>query len=154
MESKTCNKVHFDREIVTAFTEHLISGDLKSLQAMLSENGIYDIQTPRLNTLQVNKKRFTSWIKKRLKNQSNLTATYDQCTFCSLGSLVILINKGCFPCQIKDSSQRSKTGLMIEVTDGLISRIKFCYVFLKTENNYVFENEIERKRNLGYYGTI
>jgi hypothetical protein len=45
---------------------------------------------------------------------------------------------------LKDSSERFKTGLMVESSMGLITQIKFCYSFLKTENKNVFEIKMER----------
>ena len=58
---------------------------------------------------------------------------------CYIGDTVILFNGGNFPRKIKDHSERSKTGLMIDVIDEKITYIKFCFVFAETENKYVFE---------------
>ena len=64
----------------------------------------------------------------------------------SFGSPVVLFNGGNFPRVIKDSSERSKTGLMLEFIDGKIATLKFCYVFANNENKYVFECNIERMK--------
>lgn len=144
MLTKTCKKTEIVRDVTTTFGNALLNKDLKTIVSLLSEDGIYEIQSPRLNTLQVEKKRFVTWFKKRLKQESELTITYDQCMHCYIGGIVLLLNNGKFPRQIKDSSERSKTGLMLEVKDGLISRVKFCYVFVKSDNMYVYEIRIAR----------
>jgi hypothetical protein len=56
---------------------------------------------------------------------------------------VLLFNNGEFPIIIKDSSFRTKMGLMLDVQNNNINRIKFCALFLKTENPYVFEKRIK-----------
>ncbi len=56
-----------------------------------------------------------------------------------IGNKVVLFNGGKFPRVIKDVSERSKTGLMLEIEDDKIIGINFCYVFAKTENLYQFE---------------
>lgn len=144
MQIKTCKKPEIVRDVVTQFSEAILQKDIKTIQSLLAEDGTFNIQSPKLNTLEVSKKRFITWFKKRLKQTETIEISFDSCLFCSIGAIVLLINGGKFPRQIKDSSERSKTGIMIEVKQGLISRLKFCYVFTKTENKYVFEEKIER----------
>lgn len=141
---KTCKKQEATKATKDLFVDAIVAKDINQLKSLLSEDGLFEIQTPRLNTLGVNKKRFVSWIKKRLKEVAELTITFDQCLHCSIGAEVLLLNDGTFPRQIKDSSERSKTGLMLVSKDGSINKIRFCYVMVKTDNKYVFEVEIER----------
>jgi hypothetical protein len=147
MQTKTCKKPEIDRDVISLFSEAILQKDIKTIQSLLAEDGTFDIQSPRLNTLEVNKKRFISWFKKRLKQNESIEISFDTCLFCSIGATVLLINGGKFPRQIKDSSERSKTGLMLEVNNGLITRFKFCYVLTKTENKYVIEEKMERIRH-------
>ncbi len=144
MQIKTCKKPEIVRDVVTLFSEAILQKDIKTIQSLLAEDGTFDIQSPRLNTLEVNKKRFLTWFKKRLKQTETLEISFDTCLFCSIGATVLLINGGKFPRQIKDSSERSKTGIMLEFNNGLIARLKFCYVMTKAENKYVIEEKMER----------
>ena len=145
MEQEVClPKV---KSIVDIFSEALINKEVKVIESLLSDLGEFEIQSPKLNTLQVNKKRFVSWFTKKIIASENLTITFDQCMHCSIGGTVLLINEGHFPRIIKDSSERSKTGLMLRVEDDKIVQIKFCYVFVKTTNNYQFEINIARLKN-------
>lgn len=133
------------KELHKALGSAFINRDIKKIQYLLSDDGTYEIQSQRLNTLIVNKKRFIAWIKKRMKQEEKkLTITMDICMLCSIGANVLMINDGSFPRRLKDSSERSKTGLMVESSKGLITQIKFCYSFLKTENKNVFEIKMER----------
>ena len=141
---KQCKKTETTKATMDLFVDSIVAKDINQLKSLLSEDGLFEIQSARLNTLEVDKKRFVSWIKKRLKEESELTVTFDQCLHCSIGAEVLLINDGTFPRQIKDSSERSKAGLMLESKDGLINKIRFCYVMVKTDNKYVFEVEIDR----------
>ena len=142
MEQEVC--IPKINSIVDIFSEALINKEVKVIESLLSDLGEFEIQSPKLNTLQVNKKRFVSWFTKKIIASENLTITYDQCMHCSIGGTVLLINEGQFPRIIKDSSERSKTGLMLRVEEDKIVQIKFCYVFVKTTNNYQFEINIAK----------
>ena len=131
---------------ISLFSAALLKKDIKGIKDLLSEEGEFEIQSPKLNTLQVNKNRFVSWLNRRLKQTDTLTVALDQCLHCSIGRTVLLINDGTFPRQIKDSSERSKTGLMLKVKEGQISQIKFCFVFVKTENRYIYELKTDKVR--------
>jgi hypothetical protein len=145
MEQQVCMlKV---KSIVDLFSKAIINKEIKVIEPLLSDLGEFEIQSPKLNTLEVNKKRFVSWFTKKIITSENLTITFDQCMHCSIGGTVLLINEGQFPLIIKDSSERSKTGLMLRVEDDKIVQIKFCYVFVKTTNNYQFEINIARLKN-------
>jgi hypothetical protein len=142
MEQEVCMpKV---KSIVDIFSEALINKEVKVIESLLSDLGEFEIQSPKLNTLQVNKKRFVSWFTKKILASENLTITFDQCMHCFIGGTVLLINGGQFLRIIKDSSERSKTGLILRIEDNKIVHIKFCYVFVKTTNNYQFEINIAK----------
>ncbi len=142
MVKNTCKKQEITKDIIDAFSDALLNKNVNLLESLLDDNGQFNIQTERLNTIVVNKKRFLSWMNKRLKNDDIHAIEKDTCLHCSMGATVLLINKGQFPRQIKNSAERSKTGLMLETNNNSITQIKFCYVFTKTENLYVFEEQL------------
>lgn len=127
------------------FVLALVRKDKTLLASLLDDQGKFEIQDARLNTRKVKKKRFMQWIEDQWVFEKIKHIDYDQCLHCHLGNKVVLLNKGQFPRKIKDASERSKTGLMVASENGKIKQIKFCFVFLKTENKYEFECRIERK---------
>ena len=118
--------------------------DLHHLECLLSENGTFDIQTVDLETLEVGKYEFIKWYEMKLQETEITCAAYDRCLHCFIGNQVVLFNDGQFPRIIKDCSERSKTGIMLDIQNGLISTLKFCYLFAVTDNKFVFECRIDR----------
>jgi hypothetical protein len=118
--------------------------DLEHLESLLSENGTFDIQTADLETLEVGKHKFIEWYGIKLQETEITSIAYDRCLHCFIGNRVVLFNDGQFPRTVKDSSERSKTGIMLDIQDGLISTLKFCYLFAVADNKYVFECRIDR----------
>lgn len=47
-----------------------------------------------------------------------------------------------------DLSEQSKSGLMIDADDDKITTLKFCFIFLKTENKYEFECVADKIKEL------
>ena len=138
---------------INLFSAALLKRDIKAINDLLNDQGEFEIQSEKLNTIHVNKKRFIAWFKKRLQQSEALTISFDQCLHCSLGRTVLLVNDGTFPRQIKDTSERSKTGLMLKIEKGQISQIKFCFVFAKTDNKYIYElraDKVKRYEEQGY----
>jgi len=118
--------------------------DLPHLESLLSENGTYDIQTADLETLEVSKQEFIEWYGMKLQETEITSIVYDRCLHCFIGNRVVLFNDGQFPRSIKDCSERSKTGIMLDIQDGLISTLKFCYLFAKADNPYVVECQLAK----------
>jgi len=118
--------------------------DLRHLKNLLAEHGTFDIQTADLETLEVGKCEFLVWYEMKLQETEIKSIAYDRCLHCFVGNQVVLFNIGQFPRIVKDSSERSKTGIMLDIQDGLISTLKFCYLFAVTNNKYVFECRIDR----------
>ena len=125
--------------IITAFAENSKAKNYQGIENLLSDIGIFEIQDKSLDIIEVGKHDFLKWYKDKLNSTAINEVFYDQCLHCSIGNPVILFNGGNFPKTIKDDSERSKTGLMIEVKEDKIAYIKFCFVFAETENKYVFE---------------
>ncbi len=122
--------------------------DIPHLESLLDENGEFEIQNDQLDIIHANKEEFIKWYEVKLKATAITDIEYDQCLHCHIGNTVIIFNDGKFPRTIKDISERSKTGLMVDAKDGKIMTIKFCFVFLKTENKYQVDCIIERFKQL------
>ncbi len=127
------------KDLAALFAHAASDNNLEVISALLSENGTFDIQTPDLETLEVGKHQFLSWFTNKLSETKITSIQYDQCMHCHIGNPVVLFNEGQFPRKIKDSSERSKTGILIESESDLITILKFCYLFLVTDNKYDFE---------------
>jgi len=128
-----------DKEIETKFAKLIVDMDFDQLANLLDDNGEFNIQDNDLQTIDVNKEQFLSWIINKRKKVSTLEYYFDQCLYCRIGNPVIMFNNGDFPREIFDSSEKSKTGLMINVKDNKINVVQFCYTLLNTENRYQFE---------------
>ena len=128
-----------NEDILKLFTNALLKGDLSLVEPVLRDDGVFDIQDNELETVEVGKYEYLSWLKSKLTKTRITSIYFDQCLHCKIGNSVLIVNHGEFPRKIKDSSERAKTGLMIDSENGEISMIRFCYVFVKTENKWSFE---------------
>lgn len=113
--------------------------DTELLHNLLSEDGSFTIQDQNRETIIVNKQKFMEWYLSKLDNATITDVDFDQCLHCMIGNKVVLFNRGLFPITFKDSWERSKVGLMLELEGDKISGISFCRVFLRTTNKPVFE---------------
>ena len=142
MNNKENNKT---KDIVIILKKAFLDNKLGILEDLLDENGSFDVQDQQLDCDTVNKSEFIKWIGEKAASQKIESVELDQCLFCEIGNPVLIINYGKFPRKVKEPSERSKTGLMINEKDGKIKEIKFCYVFAKTENLYQFECDLRKK---------
>ena len=131
------------KSTVIEFANATINNDLMKIKDLLCDSGDYQIQTKNLVIRKANKKSFLKWFINKLSETQVINVDYDQCLHCYIGNSVLLFNNGEFPIIIKDSSFRTKMGLMLDVQNSNINRIKFCALFLKKENPYVFEKRIK-----------
>lgn len=129
-----------ERLIAESFVKASKQKDFEKMARLLDESGEFEIHHEH-NVIGdiVGKSLFIDWYTEKLKNSSITEVDYDQCVHCEVGAPVVLLNKGKFPRHHKESHERSKAGLMIKVLESKIFQIKFCYVFLRTKNKYVFE---------------
>ncbi|MCI0501264.1 MAG: hypothetical protein L0Y61_05915 [Epsilonproteobacteria bacterium] len=127
------------QDLIKVFAKASINKDFKTMEDVLDENGIFEIQNKQLELVETGKYEFLSWYKNILQETTISDCSYDQCIGCSFGHHVVLFNEGFFPRIQKDSSDRSKTGLRIDTNEGKNVKMTFCFVFLKTENKYIFE---------------
>lgn len=127
------------KDIAAKFAEASKNRDLQALTRLLRNNGAFHIEDSTLSTIEVKKEEFLKWYKCKLETVTIESIEYDQCLMCLIGKPVVLFNNGKFPRQANDSSERTKTGLALNILGNKIFEIAFCYTFLKTENKYVFE---------------
>lgn len=132
-----------DKEIETKFAKYIVDMDFAQLADLLDDNGEYNIQDNNLQTIDVNKDQFLAWITDKRKEVSALGYYFDQCLYCKIGNPVVMFNNGDFPREILDSSEQSKTGLMLNVRDNKINVVRFCYTLLNTENKSQFEIDVQ-----------
>lgn len=110
------------------------------IEKLLDDNGVFEIEDSFQEIVDVNKKRFLSWYRKKLLKTKIYEVNFDQCIGCSFGKSVVLFNNGTFPKIPKKFTDNTKTGIMFEVSEGKICRIRLCIKFLKTENKTVFQS--------------
>jgi hypothetical protein len=132
------------KDIAAEFALASKNNDIGLLKKLLSKDGSFHIQSPSLDTIEVQREEFLEWYKKKLDATTIESIEYDQCLLCLLGKPVVLFNNGKFPRQVKDSSERAKTGLVLNIRDSKIIEMGFCYTFLRTENKNVFETTGEK----------
>lgn len=127
------------QDLINKFNNATFDGNIKLINSLLDKNGVYNIQDNDLETIEVKKEGFINWYEEKLSHTSIKESVLDQCISCSFGNHILIFNDGLFPFKPKDSSERSKSGLMLASKDGKINKIVFCFAFLKTENKYIFE---------------
>jgi hypothetical protein len=126
-------------ELIKLFVSASLTADMKALEQLLAEDGIFEIEDMNLELIDTSKKKFIQWYKNKLKETTITEVTNDQCIGCSFGNQVVIFNNGTFPRAPQDFTDKTKAGLMLETLDGKISKMQFCFSFLKTENKAVCE---------------
>ncbi len=126
-------------ELIKLFVSASLSADMKAMEYLLAEDGVFEIEDDNLELVDSSKKDFLKWYNNKLQETKINEVTYDQCIGCSFGKQVVIFNNGTFPREPQDFTNKTKAGLMLDTSDGKISKIQFCYTFLKTENKAVCE---------------
>lgn len=150
METKT----QIDQMTITKqLADEIATFNITRLTDLLSEDGEFNIKADNNDALKGNKTDFINWLQIKIDeylfvndDTEKLDYTIDQCLHCKIGNPVIIFENGTFPVRTEDLSQREKCGLMLEFKDCLICGITFCYLFLKTDNLFLFENECYRHK--------
>ena len=140
--SKSLGSATTNSDLAMEFSAATEKGNFELLTNLLADNGEFTIQSSDLETLIVGKDEFLDWFRLKLAETEITSVEYDRCSHCCFGNRVVLFNGGKFPRTIKDNSERSRTGIMVDTRDGQIITLKFCYIFLESENPYVFECDI------------
>jgi len=141
--------INDSKQIVEQFAAAVRDKDYELIASLLAEDGEFHTQDSELNSIDnSNKAAFMQWLIPALSATTVEQVDYDQCLHCKIGNPVVLFNGGKFPPVRKDSSSVSTQGLMLDIADGLIKEISFCYTFLSRENKYQFECNGEEIKKL------
>lgn len=132
------------KDPVKQFANAVKEKDVALFSSLLDDDGVYEIETKKLKIIKAKKSAFITWLTTKLNSSEIHSVVYDQCLHCQIGNPVVLFNDGRFPRTTTEGSDRSKTGLMFELNDDKISYIKFCFLFVKTENKFNFECRAEK----------
>jgi hypothetical protein len=120
--------------------------DINKVADLLKEDGEYSIQDEKDEIGFANKANFLKWLSSCIdeflfvnEDRSQLNYDIDKCSYCRIGNPVLIFENGRFPVFTRKLWEREKCGLMLEFKDNLVSDISFCWLFLTTENPYLFE---------------
>lgn len=140
-------------ELIKKFIAASKEGDVLTIEELLLDDGNYEIEDDKLEIIETSKPEFLKWFNSKIETEKITDVIYDQCIGCSFGNHVVIFNNGTFPRIPQEFTDATKAGLMFDTQDGKISRIQFCFTFLKTENIYVHDcvgREYVKYIKLGY----
>jgi hypothetical protein len=126
-------------ELIKLFVSASLKADVYALEQLLSEDGVFEIEDMNLELVDTSKKEFIQWYNNKLQETKLTELVYDQCIGCSFGKQVVIFNNGTFPREPQEFTDKTKAGLMLDTSECKISKIQFCFTFLKTENRAVCE---------------
>jgi len=142
------------KTITLELANAIASFDITKVGDLLKEDGEYSIQDEKDEIVPTNKANFIKWLSDCIdeflfvnEDRTKLNYIIDQCLHCRIGNPVIIFENGRFPVFTRDPWQREKCGLMLEFDHNLVSDISLCFLFLKTDNPFLFEKKCSR---LGY----
>lgn len=148
---ETISKID-QKTITIELADAIASFNIDTVAELLSENGEYCVQDEKGKIVISNKEIFINWLnrcfdefKSSNDGQTKLNYILDQCLHCRIGNPVIILENGKFPVFTEDLGDREKCGLMLEFDNYLVSGIAFCFLFLKTDNPYLFEKKCPKK---------
>lgn len=124
-------------ELIKQFSSASKNADILSIEELLHDKGIFEIEDGNLEIIESSKSDFLRWYSTKLKAIKVTDVIYDQCIGCSFGKNIVLFNQGTFPRMPQEFIDKTKAGLMLDFHNGKINRIQFCFSFLKTENKAV-----------------
>ena len=141
-----------DQEIITLELANAIAAfNIAKVAELLSVDGEYCIQDEKEKAIIANKTNFLTWLSncfdKYLSANDDcdrLNYIIDKCSYCRIGNPVIIFENGKFPVFTRNSWEKEKCGLMLEFKGNLVSDISFCYLFLTTDNLFLFEKKCKR----------
>jgi hypothetical protein len=126
-----------NQELIKNFVTVSLSADMHTLDSLLADDGVFEVEDKDLELVDTSKKEFLQWYNHKLIKTPITEVTYDQCIGCSFGSQVVIFNNGTFPRVPQEFTDKTKVGLMLKTSEGKISKMQFCFSFLKTENKAV-----------------
>lgn len=144
--------IKLDQETITLEMANAIAAfNIAKVAELLSENGEYCIQDEKDEPVLANKTNFINWLSNCFNeylsandDSDRLNYIVDRCSYCRIGNPVIIFENGKFPVFNRNLGNREKCGLMLEFKGNLVSDISFCYLFLTTDNPFLFEKKCKR----------
>jgi len=140
------------KTITIELANAIASFDIDKVTTLLSEKGKYNILDEKNKIVNGNKVSFINWFTNCIDeflfvndDTTKLDYIIDQCLHCRIGNPVIIFENGRLPILTRNAWEREKCGLMLEFDDNLVSGITFCFVFLKTDNPYLFEKRCSKQ---------
>jgi len=131
----------------------IASFNIPKIEELLSDKGEYCIQDEKEEIVVSDKVNFINWLTNCIdkflyvnEDSNELNYIIDQCLHCKIGNPVIIFENGRFPVFTREPWKREKYGLMLEFDGKLVSGITFCFLFLNTDNPYLFERNCNRNR--------
>jgi hypothetical protein len=147
--SKLINGVECIKDFVLASK----NADIVSIEVLLDNNGVFEIEDLNKKIVVANKQDFLNWYESKLLETKIEKVEFDQCIGCSFGNHVVIFNKGTFPRRPQEFTGSTKAGIMFTISEGMISKTQLCINFLKTENRTVFQcvgDEVAKNIKAGY----
>jgi hypothetical protein len=126
-------------ELLKVFISASQRADIFAIEDLLSKDGVFEIEDENLELVDTNKEYFLKWYKNKLEETPINEVDTDQCIGCSFGKQVVIFNKGTFPRVPHSFTDKTKSGIMLDSSNGQISKLQFCFSFLKMENKAVCE---------------
>jgi hypothetical protein len=121
--SKLINGVECIKDFVLASK----NADIVSIEVLLDNNGVFEIEVLNKKIVVANKQDFLNWYESKLLETKIEEVEFDQCIGCSFGNHVVIFNKGKFPRETEEPSEKFKSVLKLVFDGNLISKISFCY---------------------------
>ncbi len=115
------------------------NASITAIKDLLDDDGVFEIEQISSVLVNTNKENFLNWYHTKLVKAKIEEINYDHCTGCSLGERVVLFNNAKSPRETEEPSEKFKSGLKFVFDGNLISKISFCFYFLRTENKFVHE---------------
>lgn len=120
--------------------------DIAKINELLSDKGEYCIQDEKGEPVLTNKTNYINWLSNRFDeflsskdDCDRLNYIIDKCSYCRIGNPVIIFENGKFPVLTTKDWESEECGLILEFDGNIISDISFCFLFLTTENPYLYE---------------
>ena len=139
------------KRIAIELANAIASLDINKVADLLKEDGAYSIQDEKDEVVFANKSNFLKWLMEFFdeflivnEDRTQLNYVIDKCSYCRIGNPVLIFENGRFPIFTRKLWEREKCGLMLEFKDNLVSDISFCFLFLSTDNPYLFEKRYSR----------
>ena len=139
------------KTIAISLAEAIASFDITKVADLLKDDGEYYIRDEKNEIVPTNKGSFLNWLERCFdeylfvnEDRTRLDYFIDQCLYCRIGNPVIIFENGRFPVFTRELWEKEKCGLMLEFDGDLVSGITFCFLFLQTDNPYLFEKSCKR----------